>query len=209
MNDRPWLNDLEAVDTRSIDQLACEIRDDFQIGLASFTAVFTPDLDYVLLVQLGDYARRFYDGNPWTLPGGGVKAGESPSMSAIREVKEETAVELADLELSIAGWFSRKYYQSRHAEAKGEIVLLFATSLRERLPVTPNRPEVINACYERMDVKEWLQVPASGTGQHRLQPFPRHWIHWAVQARSVLAGESKVSVVQYENAGEMAEPISP
>ena len=39
-------------------------------ALAAFTAVFDAHVQNDLMVQLDDYARNNYDGNPWTLPAG-------------------------------------------------------------------------------------------------------------------------------------------
>ena len=42
--------------------------------------------------------RNSYGAGHWTLPGGAIHRGEQPAHAAIREVKEEVGVELADVE---------------------------------------------------------------------------------------------------------------
>lgn len=43
--------------------------------------------------------RSWYDGNNWSLPGGGVDKNESAKQSAIREVAEETGIVLTESQL--------------------------------------------------------------------------------------------------------------
>lgn len=54
---------------------------------AAFAAIFSASGE-VLLVRLS------YDQGQWAMPGGGVRAGESPAEAVIREVREETGLEV-------------------------------------------------------------------------------------------------------------------
>src|SRR5207253_1606238 len=62
-----------------VDAEADRVRRELDWLLAAFIAIFDETLEQVLVVQLGDYARPRYDGNPWTLPGGSVEANEFPT----------------------------------------------------------------------------------------------------------------------------------
>lgn len=48
--------------------------------------------DRILLCRLSDQVRRF--AGQWTLPGGGVEFGEDPAEGMVREVFEETGLEV-------------------------------------------------------------------------------------------------------------------
>ncbi len=53
---------------------------------AAFAAIFNPAGE-ILLVRLS------YDQGQWSMPGGGIDPGESPTEAVIREVREETGLE--------------------------------------------------------------------------------------------------------------------
>ena len=53
--------------------------------------------------------RNTYGHQYWTLPGGGVKRGESPADAAKREVAEEVGIALGDVE-AIGSYFSTRHY---------------------------------------------------------------------------------------------------
>ncbi len=57
-------------------------------GLRVSTVVFIAKEDAILLVRQ-NYGRQY-----WSLPGGVVEAGESVEQAAIREVKEETCLDI-------------------------------------------------------------------------------------------------------------------
>ncbi|MHB9080380.1 MAG: NUDIX hydrolase [Pirellulaceae bacterium] len=157
-------------------------------ALASFAALFDPTLTKVLLVQLGDYAKPIYEGNPWTLPGGAAHCGEVPSVTACRELYEEANIVVTSKDLRCVAWFPRPYYKPARSDTVGELLLLFAalTPLNESLP-RPSPPETIDAAFVDFSFDDWLAVPSRGTGLHKLQPLPRHWTYWAYLARLRLA----------------------
>ncbi|MCA9216403.1 MAG: NUDIX hydrolase [Planctomycetales bacterium] len=206
-----WLPKIESGEPDYVDKLAMKIRTEQGIGLAAFAAVFNQELTEVLMVQLGDYAKKHYGGNPWTLPGGGVEKGERPSVAVKREIKEECHFEVQE-SLQLAGWFARPYYQSRYAKNKGEIVLVF--TCRSKSPAataTPSPPEIIAARFQPFCVHEWLNVPSQGTSEHSLQPLPKHWVYWADAARLALR-ENHMTQWSYATAADMAkrpDPIKP
>ena len=88
----------------------------------STTAVVTDDKDRVLLVK-----RR--DNDLWTLPGGGMDLGESIVETAVREVKEETG-----LDVEVTGLIG-VYTNPRHViaytdgEVRQQLSLCFTTQL--------------------------------------------------------------------------------
>jgi argininosuccinate lyase/8-oxo-dGTP diphosphatase len=57
-------------------------------GLRISTVVFITKADAILLVKQ-NYGRQY-----WSLPGGVIEAGESVEQAAIREVKEETCLDI-------------------------------------------------------------------------------------------------------------------
>jgi ADP-ribose pyrophosphatase YjhB (NUDIX family) len=173
-------------------------------GLAAFSTVFSADLRYLLLVQLGDYAAKYYGGRPWTLPGGGVRAGEPASEAAARELSEECGIAVDANALRPAGWFARPYFRGRR-EKPGELLILFAMQLPLPLPsLRTNWPETVDAQWVETDYAALAAIPADGTGQHPLQPLPRHWLYWAILGRSVLAQPNASPLIHlYESPAAM------
>jgi 8-oxo-dGTP pyrophosphatase MutT (NUDIX family) len=83
------------------------------------TVFVVDDQDRVLLV-------RRADSNRWALPGGGVEIGESVAQTAVREVQEETGIDV-----EVVG-FIGVYSDPRHVIAydDGEVRQQFALCLR-------------------------------------------------------------------------------
>lgn len=88
----------------------------------STTAVVTDDQDRILLIR-----RR--DNDLWALPGGGMDLGESIVDTAVREVKEETG-----LDVEVTGLIG-VYTNPRHVMAytDGEVRQQFSLCFRTRL----------------------------------------------------------------------------
>jgi 8-oxo-dGTP diphosphatase len=91
--------------------------------------VMTDPAGRVLLV------RRAYPPFDWVLPGGNAEAGESPNETAIREVREETGI---DVELER---MTGVYYQADHRA--GEFIhFVFGSALEAEAPIRPDPKEV-------------------------------------------------------------------
>ena len=85
-------------------------------------AIIVNEKDEVLVLKRPDFVK--WAPNKWGLPGGKIESGETPLQAATREVKEETTLDVFDLELSdpfleepVVAYHTRKY--------KGEVQLDF------------------------------------------------------------------------------------
>lgn len=174
------------------DTEAVRIRQELDWHLGAFVAVFDDSLNRVLLVQLGNYAKLRAGGNPWTLPGGSAELGELPSEAALRELREETGLDVELSNLQFAAWFARPYYQPTGRDHPGEVVLVFAAKVdpASHSP-RPSPPEILSTAFVFFSLEEWLAVPSLGGGAHPLQPLRRHWIYWTALARESLLNPPK------------------
>lgn len=189
------------------DQEAMSVRENYGCRLAVFTAALDPTLHRVLLVQLGDYARGSLQGNPWSLPGGAVEAGERPSAAACREVQEETAVTMDATALQPCAWIRRPYIEVDGS--RGELLLLFAATLRLPVDPRPSPPETLQAAMVDYDLQHWWQTPSTGSGQASLQPLRRHWIHWTELAHGLLRDSGRpLRTYTYASPQAMAMPMT-
>lgn len=68
--------------------------------------------------------RQTYGSGKWTLPGGGIKKGEDPKETVIREVKEEVALDIDNVE-SLGSF-------DTHFEYKYDTVFCFTAILRDK-----------------------------------------------------------------------------
>ncbi|MCS7466463.1 NUDIX hydrolase [Stieleria sp. ICT_E10.1] len=133
------------------------VRDDQNRGwkLAVVTAILDSSGRSVLMAQLGKYSKRYGD-HPWVLPGGSVDPGESPSAAAVREVEEETGLQVATQDLRPIGWFGRPDMTPHDSDKAGELLILFGATANSRRPkVTPNPPEVLDAKWISVNLKRF------------------------------------------------------
>ena len=190
------LDSLEAIDME-----ATRVREDLDWWLAAFIAVFDPLIQQVLIVQLGDYARAQYGGNPWTLPGGSVDLSESPTVAIARELREETGQVGPLTSLKLAGWFPRPYYRPHHRHHSGELLLFFAgISSTGGQGLHPSQPETIGAQFHPFNLLTWLKVPSEGCGDHPLQPLPKHWSYWTRAGQVVLKDQARQPLMHTYNS---------
>ncbi len=92
--------------------------------------------DQILLIQREDF-------EVWNLPGGGVDAGESPAQCAVREVKEETGI---DVKLS---YLVGIYTLPRWTHAQNHTALFVAEAIGGEL--TPQAGEAIDVRWWDID----------------------------------------------------------
>ncbi len=64
----------------------------------------------------------------WQIPGGGVERYEHPRDAGVREVREETGIDIAETELVLEDVFISKH------EGKSDCVVLYSASISEALP---------------------------------------------------------------------------
>lgn len=160
-----------------VDKEAERVRRELDWSLAAFVGIFDSEsMNWVVLVQLG------YAGNIRCLPGGAVHEDEAPSDGALREVWEETGLELSKGLLRPAAWFPRPYYQSRHKAHPGELLVLYGAlwdggsdALR------PSPPETVDVGFLAFSLENFLSE--TGSAELGLRP---HWAYWCATARRAL-----------------------
>lgn len=95
------------------------------------------------------------EGDTWLLPGGRLECGESPETGAIREVEEETGI---DVEVAGLGAVAEQTFV--HEDSGETREFSFATFLAEPT-TTATRPDA-GTLDERIDEAAWLvEVPAN------------------------------------------------
>lgn len=203
-----WLPQTDVHGLDEMDAEADRVRAELDWSLAAFVGIFDADFEWVLFVQLGDYASARYDGRPWVLPGGAVQPNELPSNAAIREVEEETGIKLDKGSLLSAGWFGRPYYKPHWRERMGELLLLYAAIADpDSLKLRPSPPEIENLSFFPFDVEALSHVPDRGVGTHPLQPLPKHWNWWARAAQRALEHQMESPIIwEYSSAEDLALP---
>lgn len=86
----------------------------------------------VLLLHVRDATQPEF-GTAWELPGGGIEAGESYAQAAIRELREETGLEIGPECIAAPSWHREVSYVYRNAH-RWQHEIVAAARLHEALP---------------------------------------------------------------------------
>ncbi len=191
-----------------MDAEADRVRQELGWSLAAFIGVFDADLEWLLFVQMGDYASQLYGGRPWGLPGGGVQPDEAPSNAVLRELEEETGLKLDANALLPAGWFATPYYQPHWRDHCGEVRLLYAAIADPDSPLLrPAPPETEIVSFFPFNLESLMQVPETGNGEHVLQPLRKHWVWWGRACQRTLENQLRSPEIwTYQNKEQLREP---
>lgn len=105
----------------------------FHVRHTARTRVLVRAGDQVLVVQV------WHGTGIWSLPGGGMHAGEMPLQAAVRELREETGLEAAPQQLEALGLRAFSY--------AGMVFTChyYYLELSEPQTLKPGRPEIIDA----------------------------------------------------------------
>jgi 8-oxo-dGTP pyrophosphatase MutT (NUDIX family) len=121
----------------------------------------------VLLLHVRDATQPEF-GTAWELPGGGIEAGEDYVQAAIRELREETGLEIGPECIAAPSWRREVSYVYRHAHRQQHEVIV-AARLQEALPAIrgSNRFEA-----EQDDVlgAEWWSLEEIAASPERFYP---------------------------------------
>jgi 8-oxo-dGTP pyrophosphatase MutT (NUDIX family) len=143
------------------------------------------------MTKLGDYALPRFKAHPWVLPGGSVEPGEKPSEAAVRELREETGIEISPAEFQPIAWMPRLSHTPHvRPDRAGELLLLFGAKLNVEEPaVTSNPPETIES--------RWIELNLGDLATKKLADryggvFPVHHAYWArlAQAEMMIHGST-------------------
>lgn len=96
---------------------------------------------YVLLSADNEvlFVKSFVGDQKWKLPGGGVKKNEHPEDGALREIFEETGIELGKSQIS-----EILRTKNRHAGTQYTHVV-FVAKLAQKVKITKSQPEIYDA----------------------------------------------------------------
>jgi 8-oxo-dGTP pyrophosphatase MutT (NUDIX family) len=86
----------------------------------------------VLLLHVRDATQPEF-GTAWELPGGGIEAGEDYIQAAIRELREETGLEIGPERIAAPSWRREVSYVYRNAHRQQHEIVV-AARLQEALP---------------------------------------------------------------------------
>jgi 8-oxo-dGTP pyrophosphatase MutT (NUDIX family) len=97
-----------------------------------------------LLVTCGDsvlLVKSWLGDGRWSLPGGGLHGGEPPLQAALRELKEETSIELAEADLQLLGAFRF------HNHGISFPYTLYAATVPTQLSITAQAYEITDIAW--------------------------------------------------------------
>lgn len=113
--------------------------------------IVTNSQDQVLLVQRGADVKRLP--SAWESPGGKIDAHEDPETAAIREVFEETGIQLSNLEL-----FERRNVVSKESDEIFPTYIFFGKSDDEPVIGEPDVFQNVQWC-DKQDVAQMNLAP--------------------------------------------------
>lgn len=99
--------------------------------------------DQVLLIHRKKEGREY-----WVFPGGGVEDGETKEQAVIREVKEETSLDVTDCVFSFD-----------HKDNKGDLHPVFICRVEDGEPeFAPDAPELLINSHDNWYHPEWISL---------------------------------------------------
>lgn len=176
----------ERASNRHVDDVCCHFRASTGKRLGVLVAVFDERIMKCVFVKLG-YEEKRYNDYPWVLPGGAVEPGEKPSDAAVRELHEETHVEMRKSQIKLCGAFPRPDFQPRDTHVKGELLLVY-TAIAKRHQLSQMKAdghEILDCRLVSQDFEKLVAIPETGTSRrNELQPILRRHVYWARLAQS-------------------------
>jgi 8-oxo-dGTP diphosphatase len=88
----------------------------------------------------------------WSLPGGGIGRGEQPVTAAVRELTEETGIEVSEHDVTLIGVF--KNFWEYHLDT----VHIFETTLSVQPVLRLDNREIVDARWVTEEEVRWLPL---------------------------------------------------
>lgn len=129
--------------------------------------VVLDDAGRVLLLHIHEPAYREL-GFWWELPGGGIKPGESPGTAAVRELQEETGIELVTSQLGRPTW-RRKATLRRAGRRLIQDEVVLCARLHDNAPIidATGQEEDEKAAYQGF---RWWPIHEIESSEKRFYP---------------------------------------